>query len=245
MATPLADHTVNFRNFWSMLTPQEQSTLRARGSVNRYGKDTVIVAEGTATSQVTIIRSGWAKGTTIKADRPVLLRLYGPGELVGVSTALTGTAPAETVVVTSYELHAMMLPTRSFADFLRRASNASTALHRMQQWRLEEADRLRTIRDYPTAAQRLAGLLVELCRPENDPIHHVDGTISVPTSGASLSQQDLGSWIGDSRKTVVRALADLRKMELTRGAGLPRHIQITDPDRLRAFAAAADAGGAR
>ncbi|MFI9846702.1 Crp/Fnr family transcriptional regulator [Nonomuraea sp. NPDC051941] len=212
--------------------------------MSRYDKDTVIVAEGTATSQVTVIRSGWAKGATIKADRPVLLRLYGPGELIGVSAALTGTVPTETVTITCHELHAMTLSTRSFADFLRRASNASTALLRLQQWRLEEADRLRTIRDYPTAAQRLAGLLVELCRPENDPIRHRDGTISVPTSGASLSQQDLGSWIGDSRKTVVRALADLRSMELTRYSGLPRHITITDPARLRVFAAAADAGAA-
>ncbi|MEV6037184.1 cyclic nucleotide-binding domain-containing protein [Nonomuraea sp. NPDC052116] len=100
-----------------MLTPQEQSTLRARSSVSRYGKDTVIVAEGTATSQVTVIRSGWAKGATIKADRPVLLRLYGPGELIGVSAALTGTVPAETVTITCYELHAMTMSARSFADF--------------------------------------------------------------------------------------------------------------------------------
>ncbi|MEV6037185.1 helix-turn-helix domain-containing protein [Nonomuraea sp. NPDC052116] len=70
----------------------------------------------------------------------------------------------------------------------------------------------------------MAGLLVELCRPENDPIRHTGGTISVPPSGASLSQQDLGSWIGDSRETVVRALASLRSMELTR-SGLPRAYQ--------------------
>lgn len=61
-------------------------------------------------------------------------------------------------------------------------------------------------------------------------------------SELSLSQQDLGSWIGDSRKTVVRALADLREMELIRNARLPRHIRITDPVRLHAFVAAADAG---
>ncbi|MFC4536920.1 Crp/Fnr family transcriptional regulator [Sphaerisporangium dianthi] len=224
-----------------MLTRQEQTTLRTRSAASRHDKGTVIVAEGAATRQVTIIRSGWAKATVIKADRPVLLRLYGPGELIGISTALTGTAPAETVTVTCYELHAMSLPARSFADFLRRAPNASTALHRLQQWRLEEADRLRTIRDYPTAAQRLAGLLIELCRPENDPIYHDDGSISVPTSEASLSQQDLGTWIGDSRKTVVRALSDLHEMGVTRSL-LPRHVNIIAPGRLRAFAEAADAG---
>jgi len=224
-----------------MLTRQEQSTLRTRSTASRHREGTVIVAEGAANSRVTIIRSGWAKATVIKAHRQVLLRLYGPGELIGISAALTGAAPAETVTVTCFELHAMSLPARSFAEFLRRAPNASTALHRLHQWRLEEADRLRAIRDYPTAAQRLAGLLVELCRPENDPIRHDDGTISVPTSGAALSQQDLGSWIGDSRKTVVRAMSDLRKMQLTRHT-LPRHVNITAPDRLRAFAEAADAG---
>src|SRR5262249_29123664 len=103
-------------------------------------------------------------------------------------------------------MHAISLPDHSFADFLHHASNASAPLHRLQQWRLEEADRLRTIRDYPTAAQRLAGLLTELCRPENAPIEYPDGTL-----GVSFSQQELGSWIGDSRKTVVRALSELRR----------------------------------
>ncbi|WP_345475924.1 Crp/Fnr family transcriptional regulator [Actinoallomurus oryzae] len=222
-----------------MLTRQEQATLRARTSASRHRKGTVIVSEGVPADRVTIIRSGWAKATAIKGDRPVLLRLYGPGELIGVSAALTGTAPAETVTVTSWEVHAISLAARSFSDFLHRAANASAALHRLQQWRLEEADRLRTIRDYPTAAQRLAGLLTELCRPENDPIQHSDGTLSVPSAGAS--QQDLGSWIGDSRKTVVRALSELRSLKLITSE-MRQHVRVTDPDRLRTFAEAADAG---
>lgn len=224
-----------------MLTRQEQSTLRARTAPKLYRRGTVIVSEGVATGQVTIIRSGWAEGTAIKAGRPVLLRLYGPGEPIGLSAALTGAVPAETVTVRSQGVHADSLSARSFADFLCRASNASAALHRLQQWRLEEADRIRTIRDYPTAAQRLAGLLAELCRPENDPIQHFDGTLSVP--GVGISQQDLGSWIGDSRKTVVRALTELRREGLTGPTKLREHITIIAPDRLRQFAEAAEAGG--
>ena len=145
------------------------------------------------------------------------------------------------MTVRSQGVHADSLSARSFADFLCRASNASAALHRLQQWRLEEADRIRTIRDYPTAAQRLAGLLAELCRPENDPIQHFDGTLSVP--GVGISQQDLGSWIGDSRKTVVRALTELRREGLTGPTKLREHITIIAPDRLRQFAEAAEACG--
>jgi CRP-like cAMP-binding protein len=228
------------RDFWGMLTSQEQSTLSARAVMTRHPKGAAILSEGARTGQVTIIWSGWAKATAIKADRPVLLRLYGPGDVIGLSAALTGTAPAETVTITEWRVPVISLAARSFADFLHRAPNASAALHRLQQWRLEEADRLRTIRDYPTAAQRLAGLLTELCRPENKPIQHLDGTVSVPR--VELSQEELGSWIGDSRKTVVRALAELRRMGLTRPTLLREHVHIIAPDRLRAFAEAADAG---
>ncbi|GAB3910988.1 hypothetical protein GCM10027612_87810 [Microbispora bryophytorum subsp. camponoti] len=112
MAIPLPDRfpAHHPRNFWGMLTREEQSTLRTRSTASRQREGTVIVAEGAANSRVTIIRSGWAKATVIKAHRQVLLRLYGPGELIGISAALTGTAPAETVTVTCFELHAMSLP---------------------------------------------------------------------------------------------------------------------------------------
>jgi CRP-like cAMP-binding protein len=223
-----------------MLTRQEQSTLRARTSAVLHARGVALLSEGAANDQVIIIRSGWCKATAIKADRPVLLRLYGPGELVGVSAALTGTRPAETVTAIS-RVHGFRLSARGFADFLYRAPNASTAQHRLQQWRLEEADRIRTIRDYPTATQRLAGLLTELCRPENGPMRHRDGTLSVPGHGAELSQENLGSWIGDSRKTVGRALSDLRGLGVAT-AHLRGHVWITAPDRLFEFAETADAG---
>lgn len=243
VATPLpATDQSHARDFWGMLTRQEQSTLRARTSAVRHARGTALLSEGAANDQVIIIRSGWCKATAVKADRPVpvMLRLYGPGDLVGVSAALTGTRPAETVTALS-QVHGFRLAARGFADFLHRAPNASTALLRLQQWRLEEADRIRTIRDYPTAAQRLAGLLAELCRPENGPIHHVDGTLSVPASGAHLSQENLGTWIGDSRKTVGRALSDLRGLGVAT-TRLRGHVRITAPDRLFEFAEAADAG---
>jgi CRP/FNR family transcriptional regulator, cyclic AMP receptor protein len=241
VADPAHAGPAHARDFWGMLTRQEQSTLRARSTLSYYGNGAVILAEGIAVDKVTIVRSGWAKATVIKADRPVLLRLYGPGELIGVAAALTGGDPTETITSSSREVHVMTLPAFSFADFLHRAPNAAAALHRVQQWRLEEADRIRTIRDYPTAAQRIAGLLSELCRPENNPFQRNDGTIAVPASETALSQQDLGSWIGDSRKTVVRALAELRRRGLVRSP-LRECIDIPSPDRLRSFAEAADAG---
>jgi CRP/FNR family cyclic AMP-dependent transcriptional regulator len=223
-----------------MLTSQEQSTLLARSSLSQHNRGTIILSEGVPCNQVTIIHSGWTKATVIKAARPVLLRLYGPGDLIGVSAALTGTPPTETVTASNRPIFGISLSAHSFADFLRQACNASAALHYLQQWRLEEADRLRTIRDYPTAAQRLAGLLCELCRPENAPIQHPDGALSVPN--AHVSQQELGSWIGDSRKTVVRALAELRRLGLTRTSPLREMVEIAALDRLQAFADAADAG---
>ncbi|HZB31218.1 MAG TPA: Crp/Fnr family transcriptional regulator [Streptosporangiaceae bacterium] len=225
-----------------MLTYEEQSTLHARSNAIWHDDGAVVITEGVHSDRVVIVRSGWCKVTAIKADRPVLLRLYRPGDLLGIAAALTGTLPAETVTVTGrWGLHALSLHARSFTDFLRHAPNASAALHRLQLWRLEEADRLRTIRAYPTAAQRLAGLLAELCRPENDPHHHRDGTVLVPAFDTALSQEDLGNWIGDSRKTVGRALAQLRDLGLAR-SGLPHRIRITAPDRLHDYVAAADAG---
>lgn len=236
---PQAAHV---RDYWGMLTREEQSTLRARTATGLAIQGEDIHVEGAPVDQVAIVRSGWAKATVNKAGRSPVLRLYGPGELIGVAAVLTGADSAETITVISGGLHMMSLPARSFADFLHRAPHASSALHHVQLARLLEADRLRTIRDYPTASQRLAGLLVELCRPENGPIHHTDGLrITVP--GGELSQGELGSWIGDSRKTVVRALAELRAAGLV-SCDLRRHVTIEDTITLRRFADAADDGSA-
>jgi CRP-like cAMP-binding protein len=222
-----------------MLTPQEQCTLRERTTMIINFRDAVLLREGAPVHQVAIIRSGWALATTVKAGRSVPLRMYRPGELTGLGGVLTEATSAETVTVVSYDLHAMCLSADSFTHFLRRAHHASEALLHLQQARLDEADRLRTIRDYPTAPQRLAGMLLELCRPENNPINRHDGMVMAP--GVSMSQEEIGTWTGDSRKSVVRALAALRDEGLI-GPGLPRHITITHVDRLRRFVEAADNG---
>ncbi|RFS80979.1 Crp/Fnr family transcriptional regulator [Actinomadura spongiicola] len=241
MATPLPIQQApqHDQDFWAMLTSQEKSTLRARTTAAAHPEDAVVLSEGAPVSQVMIIRTGWAVATVVKAGRPVPLRMYRPGGLIGLGGALTRAASNETITAISYDLHLLCLPVDSFTHFLQSARNASGALLRLQQARLEEADRLRTIRDYPTAVQRLAGLLVELCRPENNPIRRHDGLLIA--HGAGSSQEKLGSWIGDSRRTVVRALAALRKEGLI-SSTLPRFITIPDVDRLRRAVEAIDAG---
>lgn len=241
MAMPLLNRRSfgHDRDFWSVLTSQEQCTLRSRASAAAYTRGTVLLSEGSPACQVSIIRTGWAAAMTVKAGRRIPLRMYRPGELIGIGGVLTGAVSTESVTVISDELHVMGLPADSFTHFIRCARSASAALVRIQQARLEEADRLRTIRDYPTTPQRLAGLLVELCRPENSPIPRDDGMVMVPATG--MSQAELGSWVGVSRKSVVRALATLRDAGLI-GPLLPRFITVTDVGRLRRFVEATDAG---
>lgn len=231
-------HSDSLSRFWYMLTQQEQQTLGASAHDTRFALWEAIIREGIATSEVAIIRSGWAVSTVNTAGRTMVLRLYGPGDIIGVQAALTGAAPTETVTAGYGSVHAIRLTIRRFADFIRQASNASIALHHVQQNRLDQADRIRIIRDYPTRTLRLAGLLAELSRNEYDPIRRKDGSLQVPPTW--LSQCDLGSWIGDSRKTVSRALADLRSQNLVATDGA--YIVITDVEGLRALAQSADAG---
>jgi CRP-like cAMP-binding protein len=231
-----------------MLTSEEQSTLRANAPTTEVSAG-LLTRQGVPLSHVMIIRSGWAKATTVTYNgQEVMLRLYGPGDVIGVEQVLTGEAPAETVTVKDDVVYASALLVRRFTDFMAHAPNASRALHRVLQQRVQEADRFRSLSASATGLERVSGLLVELCRDDYQPQVLKTGELVIPP--VRLSQQDLASWIGDSRKTVVRALTDLRDLGIihtftqaayaddTRGrtTQLCRHILVSDLDRLRACA---------
>lgn len=238
MPTGAASGAEGSRGYWGMLTRQEQQTLRASASLARFPSSTPLVQQGTPLSHVAIIRSGWAKATAVTPDgHEVMLRLYGPGDVVGAGHVLAGDAPTETVVAGSGGVHAMILTVRRFAEFVAHARNASHALQRVLHQRLAEADRFRLLRTGATGLQRVSGLLLELCHDRYSPRALRSGALVIPP--VPLSQQELANWIGVSRKTVVRALAELRRRGVT-GTGaqssLSQRIVVNDVARLRALA---------
>ncbi len=228
--TNIAPPSPTSRGFWGMLTPQEQSTLRASANMSPLHSFGPIMRQGIPVRRVTIIRSGWAKAVTVAPNgREMLLRLYGPGEVVGADCVLAGDEmpelPEETVLPAMIPMHVMTVPSARFKAFMARASNASLALHRVHCQRLRQADRLRALRAQPTAFQQVCGLLNELCGDFYSPLRK--GYLpQVP-----LRQQDLADWLGLSRKSVVRALADLRKAGVI-DAEPVYGFRITKPVRL-------------
>jgi CRP-like cAMP-binding protein len=232
------------RGYWGMLTQPEQATLRTSASSAEYAS-APLIQQGAPLNHVLIIRSGWAKATTVTATgQKLMLRLYGPGDIVGLGHALTDEDPVETVTAVYGPVHALTLTLRRFDDFVEHAPNASKALHRVLCQRLADADRIQSLRANSTGLQRVSGLLVELCRDEYSPDALRTGELIIPP--VRLSQQELASWLGDSRKTVVRALAELRSLGVIETFPTPpsapdlpgerylfRRILIRDLDSLR------------
>lgn len=195
---PAAAAVENPRDFWSRLTPQHQDHLtRNRGGKTRsFLGDRPIPLSGT---QVAIVQNGWVRSGGENSP----LRMYGEGEVIGVS-ALLGSPRVDYSCPHTY-VELLILPADQFSSFLH-ASRHYLTLMAAEESRRAEADRLRALTG--SAAHRLAAFFIELTRPEHQPYIPRNGPMIVmPFQGHT--QQDLAAFSGMSLRSLQRGLAEL------------------------------------
>lgn len=192
--------------FLAALSDDEREAFRAAGRVRRFTKGEAIFHEGDDAGGVVAVVSGTVKVSLIGVGgREVVLRLSGPGELVGELAAIggrprsadvTALGPVEAISVRAADFRRLALEHPRIANLV--FDNVASLL--------AEADRQRV--DFATrdVTARIAGRLAELAETAGD----VDGDsirITVP-----LSQEELAAWSGASREAVARSLHLLREL---------------------------------
>jgi CRP/FNR family transcriptional regulator, cyclic AMP receptor protein len=191
----------------------------------------VVLREGFDVGHAVILTSGWAKAHTVTpSGHAVMLRLYGPGDIVGSDCALTGAPPDESVTALT-QTHALLLPAARFIALLGEHPAVARALAIAIHHRIRQADQRVQAQARKDPARQLAARLLDLADRCGTTTGEQAVTITIP-----LSQEELASWAGCSRRTAARTLGKLRDDGII--TITYRHITVIDLQVLRQRATA-------
>ena len=211
-------------DFLGLLARGDLDDLLAVCRPQVYKAGTPLCMEGDESTHVFILASGWVKVITVTRDgREMLEDLRGAGDVLGeIAGQVTGYRTATIRAVGT--VHALIVGTRQFGDFLDAHPGAAQAHRRVMAEQQRVALEARRSHVLATGAQRLACLLLDLVA------RHGTAADSPLTAPLPLSQEEIASLIGASRSTVTRALQNWRSRQIIRTS--QRTITILDQARL-------------
>ncbi len=187
--------------------------------VTSYPHGAVLFVEGQAPRGVYMICRGQAKLSVVSQDgRTLILKIAGPGELLGLSACVLD-KPYEATVETLSPCQINFVRREDFLRFVREDSEACLrAANQISRQYNNACRELRWVGLSRSADWRLASLLLGW---GDD---HSEGTVTnaAPAFKMTLTHEEIAQMIGTTRETVTRALARFKKQRLIeiRGATL-------------------------
>jgi CRP/FNR family transcriptional regulator, cyclic AMP receptor protein len=191
-----------------------------------YPAEALLFVEGQSSPGVMQIVSGRVKLSTASADgRTIVVRMAGPGDVLGLSASMVGRA-CELTAESLEPCRIKIIPRESFKQWLRVHPELA---FRIAQELAEEYNntchQLRSMLLSHTATERLARTLLQMVRN------------AAPGKEARveflMTHQELAEMIGTSRETVTRLLASLRHKGLIEIEGST--LVVRDREALRAL----------
>jgi len=180
-----------------------------------YPGGALLFVEGQTARGVYVLCSGRVKlSTTSREGRVLILKIAEPGEVLGLSAAISG-QPFELTAETTVPSQVNFIEREALLQGIEQSGELGLRSSQMLSWEFQSA--YRDIHDLLLArssAGKLAKLLLSWLprRGKNGEA----GEIRVP---ASLTHEEMAQMIGSSRETVTRLLGDLKKKELIRLEG--------------------------
>lgn len=173
-----------------------------------YPKGSILFVEGEQPRGVFILCTGRVKLTTTSTEgRTLIVKLAGPGEVLGASAAILGNP---------YELSGETLEPSQVNfirrdDFLRLLNTHSEAcMHTAQQLSEKYASAQKEIRSLglaQTTSEKLAKLILNWCEGAEE-------TERGPRLQVLLTHEEIAQMIGTTRETVTRLLSDFKRKKL-------------------------------
>lgn len=210
---------------FSGLRPEEQLEVarRARPTTLRDGER--FYAPGDPRARLGVVHRGRLKVTRLGADgRERLIRVLGPGDVVGEVEVLTGHPPNHLVTALG-ETRVCSFRPSDLDEILEHPCVARAAIRVLAE-RLERADEMTAAASTSPVAVRLASYL--LGQPTAGPPGRE--VLRLP-----LAKADIASLLGTTPESLSRRLRALRDAGVVEG-GRGRTLVVLDRARLRAFA---------
>ncbi len=205
--------------FFCQLPPATLKKLEAMSFVTSYPQGAVLFVEGQAPRGVYMICRGEAKLSVVSQDgRTLILKIAGPGEVLGLSACVMNQG-YEATVETLSPCQVNFIRHDDFLRFIREDSEACLAAASQISRQYNNACReLRWVGLSRSADWRLASLLIGWCED------HAEGNVTngTPAFKLTLTHEEIAQMIGTTRETVTRAMARFKKQKLieVRGATL-------------------------
>jgi CRP/FNR family transcriptional regulator len=174
-----------------------------------YPKGALLCIEGQPSRGVYILCTGKAKlSTTSTEGRTVILRIAEPGEVLGLSAAVSDTS-YEATVETLEPTQANFISRTDFLNFLKEHPDVGLRVAQQLTHNCKCAyDEIRSLGLSNSVPEKIAKLLLRWAQhPLNVPKKKTD-EIRIRVT---LTQEEIAQFAGTSRETVSRTLSDFRK----------------------------------
>lgn len=198
MACPLIEERL-FHN----LPRHVRSALDAISCVATYAKGDVLFVEGQKPLGIFVLRNGRVKLSANSADgRPLIAGRAGPGEVLGLPTAISG-KPNELTAEAIHPLQCGFIARDALLQFLRKHGEAALRVAQILSEMYDAAfNQVRYLGLSASAAEKLARLLLDL--PDSEQ----------PNGRTSLTHKEIAEMIGASRETVTRLFTRFKREQL-------------------------------
>jgi CRP/FNR family cyclic AMP-dependent transcriptional regulator len=203
-----------------------QTGLRALNQVSHKSTlpaGAILFVEGQSPRGVFIVCSGKVNlSTTSREGKILILKTAGPGEILGLSAAISG-AGYETTAETATPCQLNFVDSQHMIELMH--VHPEIGVQTAQFLSRDFQSAYRDIRDLVltrSSAGKLARLLLSQAPPPEP-----DSAAEVRI-GSSMTHEEMAQRIGSSRETVTRLLSDLKKRQLIRLDG----STLVIPDRI-------------
>jgi CRP/FNR family transcriptional regulator, cyclic AMP receptor protein len=195
------------------LSPNLLRSFSAISHQTTFPADATLFVEGQSPRGVFLLCSGKVKLSTSSRDGKVLiLKMAGPGEMLGLSAVIAGTE-YELTAETAVPCQVNFVPREPLVELLEKHGEAG--LRAAQALSREFQSAYRDIHDL-ILARSSAGKLAKLLLSWTPTA--ATGTKEIRVR-SGLTHEEMAQMIGASRETVTRLLSDLRKKQLIRLEG--------------------------
>ncbi len=210
------------------LPPEALGELNSIRQGSFYPADAQLFVEGESPRGVFILCSGEARLTaTSKDGKSITLRQVAPGEVLGLSSVVAK-KPFPVAAQTLSPSQVSFIPAQKFLRFLEKHAEVAMRVAEHLSMELHRAwDQTRLLALAPNARAKFAQLLL-VWAGENG-----KKTSEGVQVQFSMSQEEIGEFIGATRETVSRLLADFKRQGLIRVKGAS--VLLVKPEELRAL----------
>ena len=191
--------------FFCNLSERSLKALDQVSFLHSYPSGAVLFVEGQAPRGVFVICKGQAKLSVVSEEgRTLIIKIAGPGEVLGLGSCVSGRA-YEATVETLSPCEVNFIKTEDFRRLLQ--SDADVCMHAAQQMSLQYNNACRELRWVGlsrSADWRVASLLLVWLEERGT-------TGVVPGFKMSLTHEEVAQMVGTTRETVTRVLARFKK----------------------------------